>query len=63
MSFGVSTDKAFKVKKDGKSIDNVYAVGSILSGFNAIKEGCGAGVALLTAMHVSSDILQGAENK
>ena len=63
MSFGVSTDKAFKVKKDGKSIDNVYAVGSILSGFNAIKEGCGAGVALLTAMHVSSDILQGAENR
>ena len=63
MSFGVATDNAFKVKKEGKSIDNLYAIGSILSGFNAMKEGCGAGVALLTAMHVSSDILHGAENR
>ena len=63
MSFGVSTDEAFKAKKDGKSIANLYAIGSILGGFNAMKEGCGAGVALLTAMHVSSDILQGAENR
>ncbi len=63
MSFGVATDGSFKVKKDGKSVDNLYAVGSILSGFNAMKEGCGAGVALLTAMHVSSDILRGPEKR
>ena len=63
MSFGVATDKSFNVKKDGKPVENLYAVGSILSGFNGMKEGCGAGVALLTAMHVSSNILQGPENK
>ena len=63
MSFGVATDGSFKVKKDGKPVGNLYAVGSILSGFNAMKEGCGAGVALLTAMHVSSDILRGPEKR
>ena len=63
MSFGVATDKSFKVKKNGQTIENVYAVGSILSGFNAMKEGCGAGVALLTAMQVSSNILQSSVNE
>jgi glycerol-3-phosphate dehydrogenase subunit B len=63
MSFGVATDGSFKVKKDGKPVGNLYAVGAILSGFNPIKEGCGAGVALLTAMHVSSDILRGPEKR
>ena len=63
ISFGVATDKSFKVKKNGQTIENVYAVGSILSGFNAMKEGCGAGVALLTAMQVSSNILQSSVNE
>ena len=63
MSFGVATDKSFKVKKNGQTIENLYAVGSILSGFNAMKEGCGAGVALLTAMQVSSNILQSSVNE
>lgn len=63
MSFGVATDESFNVKKDGQTIENVYAVGSILSGFNAMKEGCGAGVAMLTAMQVSSKILQSSVNE
>ena len=63
MSFGVATDDSFKVKKDGQTVENIYAVGSILSGFNAMKEGCGAGVALLTAMQVSSNILQSSVNE
>ena len=63
MSFGVATDESFNVKKDGQTVENVYAVGSILSGFNAMKEGCGAGVAMLTAMQVSSKILQSSVNE
>ena len=54
MSFGVATDKDFRVKKNGEPIENVYAAGSVLSGFHPMKQGCGAGVSILTALHVSS---------
>ena len=54
MSFGVATDKDFRVKKNGEPIENVYAAGSVLSGFHTMKQGCGAGVSILTALHVSS---------
>ena len=54
MSFGVATDKDFRVKKNGVPVENVYAAGSILSGFHPMKQGCGAGVSILTALHVSS---------
>ena len=53
MKFGVATDNGFLVKKDGKTIDNLYAIGSILGGCNSLKEGSGAGVAAVTAMEVA----------
>ncbi len=53
MNFGVAVDNSFRVRKDGRTVDNVYAAGSILSGFNAIKEGSGAGVSILTSLYVS----------
>jgi len=58
MSFGVVTDKSFHVVKDGTMVPNLYAAGSLLGGFNALKEGCGAGVAILTALHISKEILK-----
>jgi glycerol-3-phosphate dehydrogenase subunit B len=57
MSFGVSTDADFKTRKDGVKVDNLYAAGAVLSGFNAMKEGSGAGISILSALHVSSLIL------
>ena len=57
MSFGVSTDKDFKTMRNGQKIDNLYAAGAVLSGFNALKEGSGAGISILTALHVSSLIM------
>mgnify|MGYP003302812203 CR=1 FL=1 len=54
MSFGVATDNEFHVKKNGEPIENVYATGAVLSGFHPMKQGCGAGVAILTALYVSS---------
>ena len=54
MSFGVATDNEFHVKKNGEPVENVYATGAVLSGFHPMKQGCGAGVAILTALHVSS---------
>lgn len=57
MTFGVSTDTNFNVLRNGTDVDNLYAAGAVLSGFNALKEGSGAGVSILTALHVSSVIL------
>ena len=59
MNFGVSTGEDFKTMKNGEIIDNLYAAGAVLSGFNALKEGSGAGISFLTALHVSSLILGG----
>ena len=53
MEFGVATDRNFHVLKEGKTISNLYAIGSILSGFNPVELGCGAGVAMLTAIDVA----------
>lgn len=56
MSFGVSTDSGFHALKDGKPVGNLYATGSVLSGYYPMKEGSGAGVAILSALHVASMI-------
>ena len=58
MKFGVASDEKFHAVKDGKAVENVYVAGSVLSGFNAIKEGCGAGVSVLTALNVAESIVE-----
>ena len=58
MSYGVATDSDFRTLKDGAPLANLYAVGSVLPGCNAMKTGCGAGIAILTALHVASNILK-----
>lgn len=50
LTYGVAVDERFHALKQGRALENLYAVGSVLSGFNPIHEGCGAGVALLTAL-------------
>lgn len=56
MSFGISTDEKFHAKINGKAISNLFVCGSALGGFNAVKEGCGAGVAITSALHVADMI-------
>lgn len=56
MNFGVATDEEFRAKKDGKAVENLYVAGSVLSGYNAIKDGCGAGVAILTSLNAADQI-------
>ena len=55
-TFGVKTDKDFRGLQNGKPIENLYVSGAILEGFNAIKEGCGAGVSILSALYVADRI-------
>jgi glycerol-3-phosphate dehydrogenase subunit B len=56
--FGVSTDANFRVSKQGNILNRFYAAGAVLSGFNALKEGCGSGVSLLTALHIANQIIK-----
>lgn len=57
MEFGVKSGKKFNAIKDGVEISNLYVIGSVLGGFNPLFEGCGAGVAIMTAFSVSDSIL------
>lgn len=45
------------VWREGKILENLYATGAILEGFNPLKEGCGAGVSILSAMYIAEQIL------
>ena len=53
MSYGVETAHDFRPSKEGITINNLFAIGSILSGCNPLVEGCGAGVSLLSAISVA----------
>ena len=57
MSFGVSTDASLRVSKIGNTIPNIYAAGSVLSGFHPMKQGCGAGVSILTSLYVADQVI------
>lgn len=57
MKAGVATDADFRVRLHGKPVANLRAVGAILSGADSLKEGSGAGVAMLTALEVAARIL------
>lgn len=56
-SFGVVTNAELQAIRGGRKVENLYAVGAGLAGFNAVKQGCGAGVSMLTAMSVADKIL------
>ncbi len=58
MHYGVKTDKDFRALMNGQPIENLYVAGSVLGGANALKEGSGAGISLLTSLHVAEQILK-----
>lgn len=57
IGFGVDTDEKFRGRKNGQTIENLYVAGSALGGFNPLHEGCGSGVAIMTAINISESIL------
>ena len=57
--YGVATDSDFHCMKNGKPIQNLKAIGSVLSGHDAVKMGDGTGVSMLTALAVAKGILSG----
>ena len=56
-SMGVQTDGSFRAVSRQGVMENLYAVGAVLDGFNALKEGCGAGVSILTALEAGRQIM------
>lgn len=58
ISFGAAVGKDLNVIAGGKEIGNLYAAGSIIGGYNALYEGCGGGVAIITAMKAADVILE-----
>lgn len=56
MEFGVATDNEFHAIKDGRPVENLYAIGSILSGHNSLKLIDDTGVAVMTALQVARQI-------
>lgn len=56
MSYGVVTDSHLRPSRKGETVENLYATGALLAGFNALKEGSGAGITLATALHAASSL-------
>lgn len=55
-SAGVVINNKCQIQKEGKYITNLYAIGNIIGGFNALELGCGSGVAVITALTVADEI-------
>lgn len=58
-NYGVTTDEHLCCFKQGQPVSNLHAIGSVLSGHNAVKMGDGTGVSMLTALAVAQDIIDG----
>ncbi|MCW9699806.1 glycerol-3-phosphate dehydrogenase subunit GlpB [Avibacterium sp. 20-129] len=58
-SAGVKINAKCQVQKCGEILTNLYAVGSVIGGYNNLELGCSSGVAVVTALTVAEQILAG----
>lgn len=58
ISFGAKVSAKLNALVNGTEISNLYAIGSLIGGSNTLYEGCGGGVAIISALAAADDILQ-----
>ena len=63
ISFGALTDNHLNASISGKKIKNLYVIGSNLGGSNSLYEGCGGGIALITALAAADEIIEKKEGR
>lgn len=63
ISFGAKINERLNASIEGNSVENLYAIGSILGGSNALYEECGGGIALITALAAADNILEKQEEQ
>jgi len=57
MHYGVATDRNYCCLRAGSPIDNLHAIGSILSGSNRVLNADASGIAMFTALDVTHQIV------
>ncbi len=57
ISFGAAVDKSLNASIEGRKVGNLYVIGSLIGGCNALYEGCGGGVAIVSAMAAADAII------
>ena len=58
-SFGVATDASMRGYLAGTPLGNLRVAGMVIGNYDAVRLGCGAGVALVTGLAAADAILKG----